>query len=317
MTRLRVTVLAGGWSSEREVSLVSGQAVADALKRQHQDVVIVDPVNDLVRFAAQLAAAKPDVIFNALHGTGGEDGVIQGALEMFGKPYTHSGLAACAMAMDKTITKNIARQNDILLADGRLACGAHIKSGSAMAMPFVVKPNADGSSVGVHIVENDADMQTLQKELQDDKIYMIEKFVAGRDLVVAVLDDGQGAKALGITELVSTRRFYDYTAKYTDGVTTHVVDPELPVEVKTQMKTAAEKIHTALGCRDVSRSDFRYNPADGAVFLEINTHPGFTPLSTTPEQAAAKGIAFDRLVVTLLNQALCRAGIPLLSEAST
>lgn len=296
--RTRVAVLMGGWSPERDVSLQSGAAVVKAIDREY-DVVTLDPANDLTRFTAQLVSARPDVVFNALHGIGGEDGVIAAALEMAGIPYTHSGVTASAVAMDKKLTKMIAAQNGIRVARDIVTTRGELRNGHPFPPPYVVKPLAGGSSVGVTIVQDDAD----KTDGPADEIVMVEQYIPGIELTVGVLKDG----VLGITQLSPKNAFYDYHAKYTDGVTEHRVNPELPPEIADQVKRDALAIHRILGCRDVSRSDFRYNEADGAVFLEVNTHPGMTGLSLLPEQAAAIGIDFRGLVVTLIDEALSRA----------
>jgi len=296
--RTRVAVLMGGWSPEREVSLKSGAAVVNAIDKSY-DVISIDPVKDLTRFTAQLVSARPDVVFNALHGTGGEDGIIAAALEMAGIPYTHSGVTASAVAMDKKLTKMIAVQSGIKVALDKIMTRSELKNGHPLQPPYVVKPLTNGSSVGVAIVQNDTDKATGP----DDEIVLVEKYIPGIELTVGVLK----GEVLGITQLKPQNEFYDYAAKYTAGVTDHIVNPELPADIAAQVKRDALVIHQTLGCRDVSRSDFRYNETDGAVFLEINTHPGMTDLSLLPEQAAAKGIDFRTLVVTLIEQALSRA----------
>lgn len=301
--KTRVAVLCGGWSSEREVSQKSGAAVIAALQRKGYDAIEVDPVKDLTRFAGQLIAARPDVIFNALHGTGGEDGVIAGALEMTGIPYTHSDCRTSAIAMDKKITKIIAASLGITIAADKIMKRHELKSGHPFLPPYVVKPLNEGSSVGVSIIHN-----SQEEALKGDENaeLMVERFIPGDELTVGVIDTENGAEILGITKLQPKSMFYDYRAKYTDGMTAHIVNPAMPANVTEALKDAALKIHKALGCRDVSRSDFRYNPADGVVFLEVNTHPGMTDLSLVPEQAAAKGLAFDDLVVTIIEKALQR-----------
>jgi D-alanine-D-alanine ligase len=301
---MRVAVLCGGWSRERGVSLKSGEAIVKSISKLYE-VVTIDPVNDLTRFAAQLIAARPDVIFNALHGTGGEDGIIAGALEMSGIPYTHSGVMASAIAMDKRMTKIIAEHLGIKITPDKIITRAELKKNHPMALPYVVKPINEGSSIGVVIVDDENDLTASEGEL--DQLVMIEKYISGQELTVAVIDTPSGPEALGITRLTPKNEFYDYKAKYTAGITDHLVNPDLPQAVQEELKSASLKIHQALGCRDVSRSDFRYNEADGVIFLEVNTHPGMTDLSLVPEQAAAKGIDFGQLVVTIIDQALSRA----------
>lgn len=311
--KTRVAVLCGGWSSEREVSLKSGAAVIDALNRKGYDAIALDPVKDLTRFSAQLISARPDVIFNALHGTGGEDGILAGALEMTGIPYTHSDCRTSAIAMDKKITKIIAASLGIVVAEDKIMPRHELKSGHPFLPPYVVKPLNEGSSVGVSIVHNSMD-EALKGDA--DTLVMVEKFIPGDELTVGVIDTENGPEILGITKLQPKSMFYDYRAKYTDGMTAHIVNPAMPANVTDALKQAALTIHTALGCRDVSRSDFRYNPTDGVVFLEVNTHPGMTDLSLVPEQAVAKGIAFDDLVVTIIEKALTRRVAPVAEDTN-
>jgi D-alanine-D-alanine ligase len=304
--RMRVAVLCGGWSRERGVSLKSGEAIINAINKIYE-VVAIDPVKDLTRFAAQIVSARPDVIINALHGTGGEDGIIAGALELSGIPYTHSGVEASAIAMDKKLTKIVAAAIGIRVAEDVVIQRRELAKGNPLQPPYVVKPINEGSSIGVTIVQNDPTDAINNGE--PDQLVLIEKYIPGQELTVSVLETANGLEALGITRLQPANDFYDYKAKYTAGITDHQVNPDLPPAVQEELKSAALKIHKTLGCRGVSRSDFRYNETDGVVFLEINTHPGMTDLSLVPEQAAAKGIAFDRLVVTLIESALSRASV--------
>jgi D-alanine--D-alanine ligase len=300
---MRVAVLCGGWSSEREVSLKSGAAVVAALKKRHYEVLTIDPVKDLTRFAAQIVSARPDVIFNALHGTGGEDGIIAGALEMSGIPYTHSGVTASAIAMDKKLTKLVATQIGVPVAEDKIIRRGELSKGHPIAVPYVVKPVADGSSVGVAIVQNDI-AEALKGD--PDQMVIVERYIPGDELTVAVLEMEDGPRALGVTRLEPKTGFYDYAAKYTDGMTVHKVNPDLPLKLENALKEAALTMHKTLGCAGVSRSDFRYNDKDGIIFLEINTHPGMTALSLLPEQAAAKDLDFETLVVTIMDAALRR-----------
>lgn len=303
----RVIVLQGGWSAERNVSLVSGKAVCESLARQGYDVVPVDPSPDLHIFAKQLADAKGDIVFIALHGTGGEDGTVQAILDMAKLPYTHSGLTASAAGMNKKMTKAIVGAAGVNVTVDKIISRAELKNGHPLPVPYVVKPVADGSSVGVTIVKNDADLAAAQSAGDASQMVMVETFIPGEELTVAVSDmfsaDGE-ATALAVTMLRSQNDFYDYTAKYTDGVTVHIVNPDLPKDIIADLKRSAVAAHKALGCRMVSRSDFRYNPEDGIVFLETNTHPGMTPLSLLPEQAQANGIDFDGLTGALVKSAL-------------
>ena len=302
--KMRVAVLSGGWSSEREVSLVSGQAVAKELLTLGYEVIVLDPPRDLVRLTAQLVSARPDVIFNALHGTGGEDGVIQGALELSSIPYTHSGVSSSAVAINKVFTKRIAHSIGISIAEEKILKRSDLKNGHPLSLPYVVKPILEGSSVGVSIIHGDI-TPALQGDL--NQIVMAESYICGDELSCGVLQTSEGLKVLGITQLIPMHSdFYDYKAKYTDGMTQHVVNPDLPTDVIAEIHRGALALHQALGCVDVSRTDFRYNPKDGPVLLEINTHPGMTPLSLVPEQAAACGISFKDLIETIIQSALKR-----------
>ncbi len=303
----RVIVLQGGWSAERDVSLSTAKNICDALQRQNYDVVLLDPSPDFLTLANQLKNAKGDVVFNALHGTGGEDGIMQAVLDLAKIPYTHSGVAASAASFNKKMTKAIVSAVDVPVTQDKIMTRADLRQGHPMPVPYVVKPIADGSSVGVTIVNNDADLAKTLQNADDTQIVMIEKFIAGEELTVGVSDlfnaDQQPA-ALCITMLKSNNDFYDYTAKYTDGVTTHIINPDLPADVTEKLKDYAVRAHQALGCDMISRSDFRYNPTDGIIFLETNTQPGMTPLSLYPEQVQAAGYSFDILVKALVEKAL-------------
>lgn len=297
----KVLVMMGGFSSEREVSLVSGQGVVEALKSKNYEVVPHD-LKDARRFIMVLEQEKPDAVFNALHGNWGEDGEIQGFLDMMQIPYTHSGLKASVIGMDKTMTKKIAAENGIKVAVGqKMTFGDFKKNGTNIAVPYVVKPVCDGSSVGVYIVKTTADLSNVVYDSEDTQI-LIEKYIAGRELTCAVLD----GKALAVTELRAKTGFYDYQAKYTNGMTEHILPAELPPEVERTCKNYAERLHAALECNTVSRCDFRYNEEDGVVLLEINTAPGLTPLSLVPEQAKYCGISYSDLCEKLVEKASCR-----------
>lgn len=303
----RVIVLLGGWSAERNVSLTSGKGICESLERQGYEVIAVDPSPDLQTLTKQITDAKADVVFNALHGTGGEDGTIQAVLDLAKLPYTHSTLTASAAGMNKKMTKAIVGAAGVKVTTDKIIARSELAKGHPLPVPYVVKPVADGSSVGVTIVKSDADLQDALHNGDSHQSVMIETFIAGEELTVAVSDlfsaDGQPV-ALGVTMLKSNNDFYDYTAKYTDGVTQHIVNPDLPADIIADLKHSAVAAHKALGCRMVSRSDFRYNPTDGIIFLETNTHPGFTPLSLLPEQAQANGISFDQLVNAMITAAL-------------
>jgi D-alanine-D-alanine ligase len=298
-----VAVLMGGLSSEREVSLVSGAACADALGRLGARVSAIDAGRDI---AQVLAGLKPDVCFNALHGAWGEDGQIQGVLETLAIPYTHSGVLASALAMDKTKAKAVLAAAGVPVPGGGLFSRAEAARGHVMAPPYVVKPNAEGSSVGVFLVFEGAN--GLPSELANPdwafgEEVLIEPYIRGLELAVAVMGD----KALTVTEIVPSTGFYDYEAKYGEGGSSHVVPARIPDAVAARAKDFALRAHRALGCRGVTRSDLRYDDInDLLVLLEVNTQPGMTPTSLAPEQAAHLGIGFDDLVLWITEDAYAR-----------
>lgn len=297
----KVLVMMGGFSSEREVSLVSGKGIAEALREKGYEVIPYD-LKDAAEFIKVLQNEKPDVVFNALHGNWGEDGEVQGFLDMLQIPYTHSGVKPLAVSMDKNLTKLFAKSNGIKIADDeKTTYAAFKKNGTSLKMPYVVKPVSDGSSVGVFIVKSEDDLKNVFYD-DDDKEILVEKFISGRELTCAVFD----GKALAVTELRPKVDFYDYKAKYTNGMTEHVLPAELPEEVTATCMHYAERLHEKLGCNMVSRCDFRYNPDDGVVLLEINTAPGMTPLSLVPEQAKYRGISYADLCSRLVENAACR-----------
>lgn len=297
----KVLVVMGGFSAEREVSLVTGKNVAAALLKAGYDVVSHD-LRDGFAFVDILQKEKPDVVFNALHGNFGEDGEIQGLLDMLQIPYTHSGLKTSALGMDKNLTKIVAAQNGIKIAPSqKMTFADYKKSGTKIEMPYVVKPVSDGSSVGVFIVKNEQDKNAVFYD-NDTREILVEKFIDGQELTVAVLD----GKALTVTEMRPTVEFYDYKAKYTDGMTRHILPAEIPQEAADTARKYAEILHKALECNMVSRSDFRYNSKDGIVLLEINTNPGMTSLSLVPEQAAFVGITYEELCSLLVEKAIYR-----------
>ena len=303
-----VAVLMGGLSSEREVSLVSGEACADALERLGAKVSRIDAGRDM---AQVLAALKPDVVFNALHGEWGEDGCVQGVLETLGLPYTHSGVLASALAMDKAKAKAVLAADGVPVPGGGLFDRHAVAADHVIPPPYVVKPNAEGSSVGVFVVmegsnrppqEVAADSWTFGEEV------MVEPYVAGRELAVAVMGDSSGARALTVTDIVPTSGFYDFEAKYGEGGSRHVVPAQMPPAAFDRALRAAEAAHVALGCSGVSRSDLRYDDInDILVLLEVNTQPGMTPTSLAPEQAAHAGIGFDDLVGWIVENAYARS----------
>ena len=291
----------GGFSAEREVSLSSGGDIAAALKSKGYDVVLYDLQNTW-DFIDVLQKEKPDVVFNGLYGNWGEDGTVQGMLDLLQIPYTHSGVKTSVIGMDKYLTKQIARSQGIkTAADEKTTARKLAAQGTVISLPYVVKPVADGSSVGVFIVKTPEEAREIRYDDPDREI-LIEKYIPGRELTVMCLE----GRAYAVTELRAAGGFYNYKAKYTDGVTQHVLPAEIPDEVAATCKEYAEKIHRALGCRMVSRSDFRWNETDGVVFLEINTNPGMTKLSLVPEQAKYAGIDYATLCAKLVENAECR-----------
>ena len=298
-----VAVLMGGWSAEREVSLVSGAACADALESRGHNVTRIDLDRDLGAFLKALDP-KPDVIFNGLHGRWGEDGNIQGVLNILGIPYTHSGLLASAVAMDKPMAKELFEAAGIPCPKGKTVTVADLKSGDVIERPYVVKPADEGSSVGVHIIQK-GDNELPLDGLPADRPLMVESYIPGRELTVSVMGD----RAFGVTELEPHDGFYDYAAKYSAGRTTHLCPAPVPEEVARQAMEYAVTAHRVLGCRGVSRADFRYDDTEGEpgklYMLEINTQPGMTPLSLVPEQAGLIDMSFEDLVDWMVENAAC------------
>ncbi len=300
-----VAVLMGGWSVEREVSLVSGAECAAALRRVGFGVTEIDVGRDI---AQVLAEARPDVCFNALHGRGGEDGRIAGLLDILAIPYTHSGVLASALAMDKTRTKQLLMGQGIRFPEGRLVPRDQVAAGDVMDRPYVIKPNGEGSSVGVYIVQPGTNLPPLQGNGWDyGEEVLVERYVPGRELTVAVMDD----RPLAVTELKTDQGFYDYQAKYTEGRTTHLLPAPLPQSDYDHALDVSLLAHRTLGCRGVSRTDLRYDDTgDGSpilYMLEVNTQPGMTPLSLVPEQARHVGISFEELVAWMVERATCDA----------
>lgn len=297
----KVLVLSGGFSAEREVSLVSGKGVAEALEKSGYDVVRHD-LTDVKNLIAVLDAEKPDAVFNALHGNWGEDGEIQALLDMLQVPYTHSGMAASVTGMDKVLTKTLVAQAGVKVASGdKMRAKTFLQLAKDLPMPYVVKPVSDGSSVGVYIIKKPEDTEAINYP-DGEREVMVERFIAGKELTCMCLE----GKAYVVTELRPKVDFYDYHAKYTSGATEHVLPAEIPDDATETCKRYAETVHRVLGCRTLSRCDFRYNPEDGVVFLEVNTHPGLTPLSLVPEQAAYAGISYEKLCALLVENAGCR-----------
>lgn len=298
-----VAVLKGGWSAERDVSLVSGAAVAKALRQEGYEVTELDVTPDI---AETLKALKPDVVFNALHGRWGEDGCIQGMLEILNIPYTHSGVAASSVAMDKVLAKTLFATVGLPCAEDCIVRPEELFAADPLPRPFVVKPYNEGSSVGVVIVRPGDNFSPEQAgPWQDTDHLMVETYLPGRELTVSVMDN----KALTVTELKPRSGFYDYEAKYQEGKTDHIIPAELDQEQLACIMEYATLAHKVLGCKGVTRSDFRLDdgPAgDGIPYiLEINTQPGMTPLSLVPEQAAYKGITFGQLVSWMVEDASC------------
>ena len=295
----RVAVLMGGRSAEREVSLVSGRECAAALRVAGYEAIEVDAGPDLV---ARLIEIKPDVVFNALHGRWGEDGCVQGLLEWLGLPYTHSGVLASALAMDKSRAKATYRAAGLPVVESVLADKAAVQAGHVLAPPYVVKPNNEGSSVGVYIVHEAANGPPQLSDAMPARV-MVETYAPGRELTCAVLGD----RALAVTDIV-TEGWYDYDAKYTAGGSRHVVPADLPDEITAACMDYALRAHRALGCRGLSRTDFRWDEARGVaglVLLETNTQPGMTPMSLAPEQAAYVGMSFPELCRWIVEDASC------------
>jgi D-alanine-D-alanine ligase len=294
----------GGASAEREVSLSSGRGCADALRGEGYAVVEVDCGPDL---PARLAEIRPDVCFNALHGRWGEDGCVQGLLEWLRIPYTHSGVLASALAMDKTRTKDTYRAHGLPVADSVIVTRAEAMAAHVMAPPYVVKPNAEGSSVGVYLVTEGANAPPRLSDAMPDRV-MVERYVAGRELTCSVMGTGpRDPGALTVTDIL-TDGWYDYDAKYKPGGSRHVVPADLPKPIFDACMDMAATAHRVLGCRGVSRTDFRWDEGlglDGLILLETNTQPGMTPTSLTPEQAAQRGISFGALCRWLVEDASC------------
>ena len=300
----KVAVVMGGLSGEREISLLSGKGVVEALKKSGYTVKAIDLTPDIAAFVKELQRFKPDVVFNALHGVYGEDGCVQGLLNLMHIPYTHSGVEASAVGMDKEQTRKIAKTIGIPVAKGGLKTKDEMKK-KMPPLPYVAKPNADGSSLGVFIVKTKKEHEQLLKKWGKDKYKLVEEYIPGRELSATVLN----GKSIGTIELVPKTGFYDYKNKYTDGTTRHIVPAPLPAKQARLISKYSELIHKTLGCRGVSRSDFRYDDSDKRhprlVFLEINTNPGMTPLSLVPDIAKHKKITYDMLVKKLVEEAQC------------
>lgn len=299
----RVTVLLGGISSEREVSLSSGAAACKALEAAGYQVKAIDVTRDIATVVHDLDRTRPDVVFNALHGRYGEDGCIQGILNILGLPYTHSGLLASAIAMDKPAAKRLFADAGIAVAEDRVVTREEALAGDPLPRPYVLKPLNEGSSVGVLIVREGANSHPLEGHSWPyGATVMAEAFIPGRELTVAVMGD----HALAVTEIATDRDFYDYDAKYAPGGSRHTLPAPVDEAIYAEAQRIAIKAHRALGCRGVSRADIRF---DGTrmVILEVNTQPGMTPTSLVPEQAALAGISFPDLCTWMVETAACDA----------
>jgi len=295
----KVAVLLGGPSAEREVSLSSGRECAAALRAEGYQVTEVDAGRDL---AQRLEALAPHVVFNALHGRWGEDGCVQGLLEWMGLPYTHSGVLASAVAMDKERSKEVYRAAGLPVVESVLASKAEISARHMMAPPYVVKPYNEGSSVGVYLVQEGANTPPRIAEDMPDTL-MVETYAPGRELTTTVMGD----RALTVTDII-TEGWYDYDAKYKEGGSRHELPADVPAEIFDACLEYALRAHEALGCRGVSRTDFRWDESrglDGLILLETNTQPGMTPTSLVPEQAQHCGISFGALMRWMVEDASC------------
>jgi D-alanine-D-alanine ligase len=303
--KLHVAVLMGGLSAEREVSLSSGAGVADALESLGHRVTRIDMGRDV---AQKLTEANPDVVFNALHGTPGEDGTVQGMMDLMGLKYTHSGLVTSVIAIDKELTKQALVPHGIRMPGGHIVESESLYAGDPMARPYVLKPVNEGSSVGVAIVTNEGNYgnpigRDVEGPWQHFDRLLAEPFIRGRELTAAVLGD----EALAVTELRPKSGFYDYDSKYTDGMTEHVCPAEIPDDVRDAALEMALEAHRLLGCKGTSRSDFRWDDekgVEGLYLLEVNTQPGMTPLSLVPEQAKYRGMTYAELVQRIVEEAL-------------
>ncbi|MEO6217319.1 MAG: D-alanine--D-alanine ligase [Sphingomonas sp.] len=305
MSALHVAVLMGGWSAEREVSLMSGSGVADALESLGHRVTRIDMGRDV---AAKLAETAPDLVFNALHGSPGEDGTVQGMLDLMGLKYTHSGIVTSVIAIDKLLTKQALVPHGIPMPGGRIVKSESLYDGDPLPRPYVLKPVNEGSSVGVAIVTDEGNYgnpiaRGVAGPWGEFEELLAEPYIRGRELTTAVL----GGEALGVTELKPKSGWYDYDAKYTDGMTVHICPAEIPDEIAATCRSIALEAHKLLGCKGASRSDFRWDDSqgiEGLFLLEVNTQPGMTPLSLVPEQAKHIGLSYAQLVQKIVDEAL-------------
>jgi D-alanine-D-alanine ligase len=297
-----VAVLMGGWSAEREVSLRSGTACADAAEKAGYRVTRIDVDRDI---AAALRALKPDVALNVLHGRPGEDGTLQGMLEILGIPYSHSGVMASSVAMQKDIAKTVLKAGGVPVPGGGLYARMDVAKKHVLPPPYVIKPVAEGSSVGVFIVREDQahpPQELTRPDWSFGEQVLVEPFIPGKELTCAVMGD----KALDVIEIIANTKFYDYEAKYAPGGSTHLLPAPVSAEVYEECRRLAVLAHAALGCRGVTRADFRYDDTkgvEGIACLEVNTQPGMTETSLVPELAAHAGISFPELVRWMVEDA--------------
>ncbi len=303
----RVAVLHGGISNEREVSLSSGIQVAAALRECGYDVALIDVTGDLPALLAALTP-KPDVVFNALHGRFGEDGAIQGVLDWLDIPYTHSGVRASAIAMNKQMSKAMFIAAGLPVANGMVVPVTELFAADPIPLPYVIKPVSEGSSVGVEIIRHgDNRRASVAQYWKFGETALVEEFIPGRELTVSIMDD----RALAVTDIIADAgTFYDYESKYADGGSHHIIPANVHPDIYARAMDVAARAHKVIGCRGATRCDFRYDDTKGEpgrlVLLEINTQPGLTPTSLLPEQAAFKGISFPRLCAWMVEHATCR-----------
>ncbi|UYH55241.1 D-alanine--D-alanine ligase [Qipengyuania sp. SS22] len=309
LPKLHIVVLMGGWANERPVSLMSGEGIAKALEERGHRVTRIDMDRQV---AARIAEAAPDVVFNALHGVPGEDGTVQGMLDLMGVPYTHSGLATSVVAIDKQLTKQALVPRGIPMPGGRIVKSADLHQRDPIPRPYVLKPVNEGSSVGVAIVTDEGNYGNpiagdAKGPWQDFAELLAEPYIKGRELTAAVVDFADGPRALAVTELKPKSGFYDFDAKYTDGMTDHICPADIPPRIAELCLEYTLTAHKVLGCRGTSRTDFRWDEEqgeDGLFVLETNTQPGMTPLSLVPEQARHAGIEYATLCELIVAAAL-------------
>ncbi|MEB3702897.1 D-alanine--D-alanine ligase [Candidatus Bealeia paramacronuclearis] len=304
VAKKRVAVLMGGFSAEREVSLSSAEGAIKALESLGHDVRPIDVTRDIAKLIQDLTP-KPDVVVNILHGRWGEDGCVQGFLEMMDIPYTHSGVLASAIAMNKVYGRHMCEKSGIQVPPGKVVTLEDFKKGDPFPRPYVIKPIGEGSSVGVHIVREKDNYLPTEDNWTFGSEVLVEKYIPGREIQVAVI----GGKAIGAIEIRPKNGFYDYEAKYTDGKADHLMPAPIHPEAYAKVMQMAEDAHRILGCKGVSRSDFRYDDTKGKpgemYFLELNSQPGMTPLSLVPEIAAYHGITYPQLMQWMVEDATC------------